>query len=439
MRYNLLILHNLGEDSGSLRSMVDYLRSFERYAPDHNYLYHRWPDPITKTLTEIDFHVVLLDASALGICRYRPREVYYQLKEAWSFVAQMPAIKLAFPQDDYHQSNELDALFDDWNMDVVYSVLPKHMNMFYPRSRKKSELKGVLTGYVDDNSIAATRRHSIPFGQRTLDIVQRVTLYSPVGGRYGRIKGLMAERFKEAAEAEALRIDISCRPESKLYGDSWLQLLGSSRFGLGCEGGMSLWDPDGIYHDRVRAFSEEHPEASFEEVEAACFAGQDMLHVFSAVSPRLFENAMMGASQALIEGEYLGLLTPWEHYIPVRQDLSDVEDAVAAMADLDGAEARAQRTYEALVENPTLRYSHLVAIVMADIHRLSVGRGFKPTSPSAFRVQQSRHQEQLRRRKRQSAAMAVAGKSLAALVPARMRRVVPASVKQLLRGRLWWH
>ncbi len=40
MRYNFLILHNLGDYDSSLRSMVDYLKCFERYAPEHNYLYH---------------------------------------------------------------------------------------------------------------------------------------------------------------------------------------------------------------------------------------------------------------------------------------------------------------------------------------------------------------------------------------------------------------
>ncbi len=238
----------------------------------------------------------MLDASALGICRYRPRELYYEIRDAWSFVGDLEAVKLAFPQDDYHQTNELDALFAEWGIDIVYSVLPKHMHMLYPQSGRTAELKGALTGYVDDNSIQSMERYIKPFESRKYDIAQRVSMYSPVGGYYARIKGQMANRFEELGRKKRLAFDISSRPEDILHGDRWLELIGDCRFALGCEGGVSVWDPDGIYHDRVRAFLENHPDALFEEVADACFPGEDGRYVFSAISPRLFESAMMGCS-----------------------------------------------------------------------------------------------------------------------------------------------
>ena len=99
----------------------------------------------------------------------------------------------------------------------------------------------------------------------------------------------------------------------------------------------------------------ECPDASFSEVEANCFPGEDGNFVFSGFTPRLFEYSMMGCSPILIEGEYRRILDPWIHYIPVRRDLSDVEDALQATADWTAAKRRVKACYETLIDNPQFR------------------------------------------------------------------------------------
>lgn len=429
MRRNILILHNLGDPGRSLRSMVDYLKCFERYAPEHNYLYHRWSEAPTAALRDMDFQLVVLDASALGICRYRPRELYYEIKDRWSFMRDRDAVKIALPQDDYHQSNVLDELFDDWNVDIVYSVLPKQMQMLYPRTGRKAQLKGALTGYIEDDSIAQLAPFARPFRQRAFDVGQRCTMYSPVGGRYASLKGVMAEAFHAEAISRGFASNISTDPADVLLGDDWPRLLGNARFALGAEGGVSLWDPDGLIHDRVRAYLTDHPGAAFEAVEQACFPGEDMAQVFSAVSPRLFEAAMMGCSQILLEGEYLGLLHPFEHYIPVKHDMSDIADAVEAMRDLDGAEKRMRATWDALIEQPQLRYSHFVAGVMADVEDIALRRHLQPANDAAFRIGVATHQKQL------MAARAQTG-PLDFFLRTRLHRAVPTGIRQYVKAML---
>ena len=397
MHFNFLVLHGLGMYRPARATTINHLKFLERYGPgEHNFLYHRWDEPITSILRRTTFHVVVFSTSALRICRHRPREHYYRIRDAWSYLADLDAVKLAFPQDDYHQTTELDALFDGLGVDIVYSVLPMHMNMFYPSSGRSAILKGVLTGYVDDNSVVPMARFNRPFECREFDIFQRVTMYPYFGGRYGRTKGHMARRFKEVAEKAGLKVDVSTRVEDVLSDDRWLECLGNSRFSLGCEGGVSVWDPDRIYQDLVLEYVRERRDASFEEVEAVCFPSEDYRYVFSAVSPRLFESAMMGCSQILVEGEYLGLLQPWEHYIPVRQDMGNVADAVEEMGDLESAKRRVAACHEILVENPSLRYSALAREVIADIQRLSADRGYRKTDAIEFLQMVADHHAELR-------------------------------------------
>ena len=393
MRLNILFLHGQGVYRAPRLSAVNHLKFLERYGPgEHNFLYHRWDEPLTSTLRNVQFHVIVLSTTALRICRHRPRHHYYRIRDAWSFVADSSAIKLAFPQDDYHQTNELDLLFAGWGVDIVYSVLPNHMTMLYPKSGRSAELKGVLTGYVDDNNVRTLARFRKPFEHRRFDIFQRTTHYPHFGGYYAQIKGEMARCFERMGQRVGLATDISTRIEDVKDDERWMECLGNSRFALGCESGVSVWDPDGIYRDRVEHYLKDHGDVRFDEVEAACFPGEDGRYVFSAVSPRLFESVMMGCCQILVEGAYLGLLHPWKHYIPVRPDLSNVEEAIEAMADLQEANRRIEECYDILVDNMEFRYSTLADRVIGDIERLAVGRGFRESDPRQFRRIVEEHQ-----------------------------------------------
>ena len=385
MRYNILILHGQGLYRPPRMSMINHLRFLERYAPgNHNILYHRWDAPVTDAIRRTQFHVIIWSTCALRLCRHRPRTYYYEIRDTWSFVADLDAIKLAFPQDDYHQTTELDALFSGLKMTVIYCVLPRHMHMLYPLSRRCAKLTSVLTGYIDDDAVRLMEPYRQQFEKRKYDAFHRVTQYPYFGGSFSQKKGSMAIAFEMSMEKAGLKTNISTKQEDVLNDNRWYQALGDSRFSLGCDSGVSLWDPDGVYVDRVRAYMRSNPNASFRETEAACFPGEDGTYVFSAASPRLLESAMMGCSLILTEGEHLGLLQPWEHYIPVREDLRNVEDAVKAMSDLDEAKRRVALSYEVLVENPALRYSALAKRVMRDIGDFSKSRQFRVTDPNIF-------------------------------------------------------
>ena len=141
-----------------------------------------------------------------------------------------------------------------------------------------------------------------------------------------------------------------------------------------------MWDPDGTLFDRVYEYGLEYPHASFEEIERACFPGLDGKYVFSAVSPRLFEAAMLQCCQILVEAPYLGVLKPDEHYILVKADLSNVSDAVDQMRDVEGAMRRIKACYETLIDAPQFRYTRLVQLVMRHIDEIVARRHVTGTS-----------------------------------------------------------
>src|SRR5262249_59269134 len=108
IRMNVLVFHNLEKLAQSRANAIDWLFCFERYAEHHNYLYHNLALPITDALRKFPFDAVIFDSTSLGVVTFRPRSAFCELRQRLAFVADLPAVKLAFPQDDYNHSDILD-------------------------------------------------------------------------------------------------------------------------------------------------------------------------------------------------------------------------------------------------------------------------------------------------------------------------------------------
>jgi hypothetical protein len=195
-------------------------------------------------------------------------------------------------------------------------------------------LRGILTGYLDRDRVAACARFLTPEHRRPIDVGYR-TIGKPVPwfGRHGFLKQTIAQAFTPALAAAGLRHDISTEDRDALASSAWYDFLGRCRYTLGVEGGTSILDQDGSIRRRSDAFQREHPDAAFEQIEAAAFPGVDGSFAGFAVSPRHLEACMTGTCQILTEGEYSGVLQPNVHYIPVTKDLSNVDAVVRQLGD----------------------------------------------------------------------------------------------------------
>jgi len=384
---NILVLHNVEDLGRARRSTLDYIFAFERYQPRHNYHYQKITDPPPAEIVSAHWDAVILESTALGIVTIRPRELYFRIRDRWGFLKDEKIVKVAFPQDDANCGGLTDDWLSDWGFQLVFSVrVPEHWPILYPKSSRSAQFLPCLSGYIDDNQLPALKTHAKPWKKRERLIGQRVTMYPPRGGRQGRLKGLMAEAVKSAALARGLKADISTDPADTFFGDTWYDFLGDCKFVLGTEGGLSLHDPFGEISDRIAAFTAANPSASFEEIEAACFAGLDGVHVFSGFSPRVLEAAVSQSSQVLVEGDYLGVLEPDTHFLCLKQDLSNLDAVLDGLGDENAALRRIKACNDALVENRAFRFSSLAARVVAAIAEHAPANGeAKPLDIAAVR------------------------------------------------------
>jgi hypothetical protein len=67
---------------------------------------------------------------------------------------------------------------------------------------------------------------------------------------------------------------------------------------------------------------------------------------FFAISPRHFESVMTKTCQILVEGNYSGVLKADEHYIALKRDFSNLDEALSKLKDDSYIQAMIDRAYE---------------------------------------------------------------------------------------------
>ncbi len=357
-RLKILILHANDDLSRVRRTSFNHAFCLLKYAPWNSYELHAFGQPISRRLREERFDAILLDTTFLCWRWAAPREQYFnRLLRDYAFIAENDAVKIALPQDEYDHC----ALLDDWLTErLIYSVCYQGRSDFYPKASQTATIVEGLTGFIDDADIAMMRRLARPFEVREIDVGYRARNLPPYIGRYGRLKAKIGERFLEASRGTGLRLDISLDAKDTLSGDAWLRFLANCRFTLGCESGSSLLDPNGDIRRASAAYLATHPNADYDEVEAACFPGQDMIRIYSAISPRVFEAALAGTCPILVPASYLDILKADEHYISLAADGSNIEKVLEEMADWRRACQRAEACRAALLESDRLTYRGFV-------------------------------------------------------------------------------
>jgi hypothetical protein len=340
------------------RTTVEFVLAFGRYAPtDVEVTYHNIRRPIGRAVKGRDFDALFLTYDLLSL-RQAPQWTW--VMETLAPVVDQAREVYAFPQDDYTYNTVLDESLAQLGTAAIYTPLETGLNIVYPTMYNRAAMRHAHTGYVDEATAQASRSKAIPMPQRRVDVGQRVRMLPPWFGRGGRQKGLFAERFAEVAAGTDLVVDISTREEDVFSGEDWYAFLGSCRATIGQKGGASLCDPDGAIMRSVVEYCEDHPEAGFDEIEQACFPGLDGHVEMSAISPRLFDAAMLGTAQILVEDDYLGVLDPWVHYIPTDQDLTNIDEIAAMMKDIDFLSKIADAATDVLIDSGRYTYRAFV-------------------------------------------------------------------------------
>jgi len=98
-------------------------------------------------------------------------------------------------------------------------------------------------------------------------------------------------------------------------------------------------------------------ESSFDEIYEKFFKNIEKPQYYrKAISSRHFDAIGTKTIQLLIEGRYNDILKPYENYIPIKEDLSNIDEAISLFKDLEYIRKLTEQTYEIIYDEH--RYCH---------------------------------------------------------------------------------
>lgn len=340
--WRLLVAHYTPRPNAVRLTTDQHLQALTR-VPDAEVLSYNAVHGLPSWLRGLSFDAIVLHTTLLGM-RWHPYFEQWKPRSAW--LAEADCLKVAFPQDEYWHAETLDSWLDELGVSVVCSVLDdRHRDALYPRLHAKAAFYETLTGYIDEAAAERIRPRLVPRGERPFDLVYRARKLPYWLGSHGQLKHAVGEAGAALAGARDLRTDISTRPHDTVLGDAWLEFMGSGRATVGAESGSSTLDRTGDLQAEVEAIVAADPDLTFEQLDARMPQGWDDYEFF-AISPRHLEAVITKTAQILVEGRYSGALEPGLHYLPVKRDLSDLDEALERTADGELVDRMAERAYE---------------------------------------------------------------------------------------------
>jgi hypothetical protein len=239
-------------------------------------------------------------------------------------------------------------------IDVLFTVAPPEAaRKLYADRLPHVDLVHTITGFVPDD---LERRKSRPAHRRPLDVGYRGRTLPYHLGNLAHEKMEIAPLFIEHVSPYGLVCDIAWSENERIYGEAWNRFLSSCRTTLGTESGASIADFDGSIERRTLAYLEANPGALYDEVHEAVLAPYEGNVVVNTMSPRLLEAAALRSALVLYVGEYSGAVEPWETYVPLEKDFSNMDEIVAFVRDDRRVDQMADRAHRALIESG--EYSH---------------------------------------------------------------------------------
>ncbi len=345
-------------------AVFDHLYSFRRHAGRPCYYLNLAERRPGKHLAHMGFDLIIFHTTFLS-----PRwnlAHFRQLVDRARPLRDLGGIKIALPQDEFLQTDAVCTFLQEFGVTHVFSVMPEsEWPTIYPGiDRARVKFLRVLTGYLEEETLARIERLAAAVPSRDIDIGYRAWRAAPWLGRHGVLKADLAEVFQRRAVQTGLRVDISTRDNAVLRGDSWYEFLLRCKYTLGVEGGASILDRDGTIRTRTEAFLERNPGASFVEIEQACFPGLDGSANLVAISPRHLEACVTRTCQVLVEGGYNGILKPGAHYIELKRDFSNMAEVLDLVKQDTLREELTDLAYRDIVTSGAYTYWHFVKLVL---------------------------------------------------------------------------
>jgi len=319
---------------------------------------------IPSYIMKVQFDLVIFHTTFLS--KRSDFAAFRKLLSRSELLKQIKATKIALPQDEFMNTKPLCDFISEFGIDYVFSVSPESewKKIYIDVDFERVKFYNILTGYLDFETIDKINKLAENYSERTIDIGYRAWRSAPWLGRHGYLKKIIADVFNKEASETGLKVDISTNNEDTFYGDEWYKFLLKCKYTIGVEGGAGILDRDGAIKAKTDMYMKENPNATYEEIEDACFAGLDgTLNLFT-ISPRHLEACATRTCQILVKGRYNGILVPMKHYIEINPDLSNI-DAVLNMVKEDRLRAEiTDNAYKDIVESNNYTYQSMVRFIL---------------------------------------------------------------------------
>ena len=345
-------------------TILDHLYSFERYSGARCYYVDLAMGSLPRYLLQVPFDLIIFHTNFLS-ARWNV-DMFHKIVNKARPLKDSPAVKVVIPQDEFYYTSVVCDFINEFNVQHVFSVSPPSEwgTIYRSVDFGKVQFHEVLTGYLEKSTLQRIEQAAQAVPRRDLEIGYRAWRAEPWLGRHGFLKTKLAEVFEMEFAQRGVKADISTRAEDTLHGDTWYKFLLRCKYTVGVEGGASILDWDGSARKRTNQYTAAHPQASYEEIEAACFPGLEGSLKLYAISPRHLEACATRTCQILIEGEYNGVLEAGKHYIELKRDFSNLDQIFAQMKDERSREEMVENAYRDIVASGKYHYASFVRQVM---------------------------------------------------------------------------
>lgn len=395
-KLNILVLHAMGKQRNWFAGVADVELLFPNNDRENNYLIHNCYLPLPKILQDYEFDAVYMMSTFMD--KITGEGLQGRWIRQFDFLKHTSAIKIVFPQDDYWQCEIRDAFYVDWGVHKVFPVCPPdswpELIPRYFESGGSIELG--YTTYVTDYMKNLSRFAKV-WNERDFDVVYRAKRTPGAPNHFGVIKGIIGDRFLSAIGKDSgLLCDISTDPRKLIRGHAWYQFMGASKAILGSNSGSSIRLRNKTISLKLQAYQAENPESLSDEVEEAVIPEIDRNKSYTGISPRNLEAAMLGTVQILVPGAYGGFLKPWEDYIPLPEDCTNIDQVLEHLRDREYCMQVAESCKRKLLEAPELDAERLIERVNGFVRARHVG--VKQSDNQNYEKLLIRHRHQLARK-----------------------------------------
>lgn len=286
--------------------------------------------------------------------------------------------KIAFLQDEYRWIDASAAAIRDLGIDVLFTVTNPEVTrkIYHHPWLDDVRMEHTLTGFVPEDLCSL---EAPAFEDRSIDVGYRARKLPAWLGEAAQEKWIIGERFAADARAYGLTCDISSREADRIYGDAWIDFLGNCRAVLGSESAISVFDFDGTLKSAIETYEREHPNTSFDQVQAELLQGIDGRHgVIRVISPRVFEAAALKTLMILYPGSYSGVLEPWRHYVPLDPDHGNMDEVVAVLKDHAKVMEITEQCYQEVARSGRWGYNGFAAHIDRVVDEVATVRTAQP-------------------------------------------------------------